>query len=879
MKYFPCFFFLNKMFDIEQLKDRLNNPLLAIYLVLALLPLFSISVSNNILAALYALSGVLCIYLSRLRKDLKLNIVPILMVLSIAVFYFTPNMPGHVYWPVAFGLGLFFTSLWSARFIDYEVAFVLGIFFVSTFVHVVPALITDMIEEIDPYYDYKWGDSITLDKVIPVYDWKTYPLIGGLDRSLMPFGNSVAMAFYGKLFTLVGMGYHQSAILLSGLMGGLAAVAAYFLIKELLYNRENAKLAAMFGVIVLILSIAWSTKTHATDSENDSFGGFIMFFTLYIYLYALNRGNFKLALIGGGLIFGWFTTLWDGYRLLTMFICFAIAMISLVGVFKKKSSMRYLTYFIGMWIVGNILWRLVLHQPGEIFGLVAPRGIEVASLALAIFATGLNEYFINFRAKVSKRTEYIVTGILLVVAILIWPYAWYHIYKVGFVDVGQASVVFKTIAEQAPFASSVGTYLTNLVGMMGVAAIYSLFAVPILIYLIYKDFDFGSAVMLSWLGPMAWGLYFKAQYSFIASMPFALASSWIVLYVMGSKKDEDGLKIIPTIMVIFGVLFYTPLSAFVFSYNTSYIFYNVATYDRMGWESTLQYFKTLPENTAIITWWDYGHWITAVSKRYVLIDNLQRDHWEIQDVAKFFMKAETEEEAFKTIEKYQKAYHSEPFTSHLGNVDLSEVAIDWTMIGKSGAMRFIATGNLTDQSDGEYNSYTQCGFAPQYSNVNGSLATDEKGQFVMAKTLVYACTYNNDGLGGLEFKVTGDSMSVMAISQDGQRIPWNSWMNSYDASLFGVMPPNEILGVCMQYPNQINNIPPAYTNFIYSSKKFNNFMMARLYFGDNIEAFKSMGLSKVNWTTLKHFKKDKSFEEGFVETWKIVYDNSTVVSK
>jgi hypothetical protein len=868
------------MFDIRQYKDRLNNPILAIYLILALLPIFSITVGNNILAVLYAISGGLCVYLAYKRRDIKLNIIPILMLLCMAVFYYTPDKVGNVYWPVAFGLGLFFTALWSARFIDYEVAFVLGIFFVSTFIHVVPALITDMIEEIDPYYDYKWGDLITLDGVIPVHDWKTYPLLGGLDRSLMPFGNSVAMAMYGRIFTLVGMGYHQSAILLSGLMGGLAAVAAYFLIKELLYNRQNAKLAAMFGVLVLILSVAWSTKTHATDSENDSFGGFIMLFTLYIYMYALNRGNFMLAVVGGGMMFGWFTTLWDGYRLFVMFVCFAIAMMAFVGIFQKKSSLKYLTYFVGMWIVGNILWRLILHQPGEIFGLVAPRGIEVASLALAIFAGGLNEYFINYRRKISKKTELVVVGVMVCILILVWPYAWYHFYKVGFIDVGQASVVFKTIAEQAPFADSVGAYFTNLISMMGVAAIYSLFAIPILIYLIYREFDFGSAIMLSWLGPLAWGLYFKAQYSFIASIPFALASSWIVLYVMTSKNDESGLKILPTIMVVFGVLFYTPLNAYIFSYDSSYIFYNVATYDRMGWEGALQYFKTLPENTAIVTWWDYGHWITAVSKRYVLIDNLQRDHWEIQDVARFFMRAETEEEAFKIIEKYQAAYHSEPFTSHLGNVELSEVAIDWTMIGKSGAMRFIATGNLTDQSDGEYDSYAQCGFAPQYSNVNGSLIAGDGGQFLMAKTLIYACSYNKDGLGGLEFKITDKSMSVMAISQDGQRVPWSTWMNSYDASLFGVKSPNDILGVCIKYPDRLNNIPPSYTNFVYSSKRFNNFMLARLYFGENIGAFKAAGLSKVNWTQLKHFTKDKSFEEGFVETWKISYGaNSTEVKQ
>jgi len=312
------------------------------------------------------------------------------------------------------------------------------------------------------------------------------------------------------------------------------------------------------------------------------------------------------------------------------------------------------------------------------------------------------------------------------------------------------------------------------------------------------------------------------------------------------------------------------------NYNVTSIFYNVATYDRMGWESALQYFKTsTPTNTAIVTWWDYGHWLTAVSHRFVLIDNLQHDHWEIQDVAKFFMRAQTEDEAFKIIQEYQDIYKKDPYKSMFGGVNLGYAAIDWTMIGKSGAMRFIATGNLTDQSEGEYESYTVCQFLPQYSNVNGSLVTGPDGGFTTVKTLVYGCTYNNDGLNGLIFSIGADKLNVEAVTQDGNRIPWGTWIRSKNCSLMGVKSPQDILSVSMQYADKINYVPPMYTNFVYASGPFKNFMMARLYFGDNIESYKALGLADVEWSKLKHFTKDKDFEDGFVETWKINY-NSTV---
>lgn len=867
------------MLNNDKTKDLLNNPVLFIFLFLSLVPLLGVylNIDNVTLSILFASCGVLCSHLSIKRKEFIRNALPVFVVFLLSYLFYNITAAGAQFWVIAYGMALFFIALHSAKIIDAEPAFVIGIFIISVFIHIVPALITDYVEEIDPYYDYKWAQEIFNTGDVPQHDWLTYPLKGGLDRSLMPFGNPVAIAIYGKILTLFGMGLLQSTLLISGLMGGMTAVVAYFLLKELMYNRKNAKLAAMFGVFVLILSVGWSTKVHATDSENDSFGGMVVFAVLFIFMYAVNRDNFRISLLGGSLVFGWLVTLWDGYRLLTMFVCIAIAMISFVGVIKKFRTIKYLKHYLAIFLVGNFLWRIVLHPPTEFISLIPFKGIEIAGFILAFFAVGVNEYMINYRSKVSRNTEWGLIIVGAVALILVWPVAWVHFYNVAVVDAQQSTVVFKTIAEQAPFATTIKDYITSLSRMFGVAALLSICAIPILVYFICREDDFGAAVMLSWLGPMMWGLYFKSQYNFIASMPYALASSWVVLFVMTQKEHEDGLRIIPTLLVLYAVVAYSPLASLMSNYEPGAIFYNVATYDRIGWEPALQYFLKAPANTAVITWWDYGHWLTAVSHKFVLIDNLQNDHWEIQDVAKFFMKAETEEDAMLIINKYQDTYKRPPY-SHMyqDGVNLDYVAIDWTMIGKSGAMRFIATGNLTNQADGEYNSYTQCGFAPQYSNINGSLTTDAEGKFTMSKQLVYQCTANADGLSGIVFTIGQDnSLGAEAVDQYGARVPWKIWMSTHKSSLFGVKALNEVLSISMQYADKLNNVPPAYYNFVYGSGKFKDFMLARLYFSTNIESYKAAGLADVTWSAPKYFKKDQSFEEGFVETWKIQYPTTT----
>jgi len=376
----------------EDTKVKLNNPLIVIYLLLAVIPLVSsnlgISNVNTILPIFYIAMGVLCAYFANRRKELYKNLVPIILTLIVPYFYYNAASPGFQYWPVAFGFAIFASSLWSTRLLDVEVAFLIGIFLVSTYIHVVPGLITDYIEEIDPYYDYKWGVAITDTHQIPVHDWWTYPKKGGLDRSLMPFGAAVSMAFFGELLTFVGMAFHQSAILISTLAAGLSVIAIYFLIKELLFNRENAKYAAMFGAFILMLSIGWSTKAHATDCENDAWGGLLLLSLFFIYMWGINRNKMWFTILAGGAFYGWFVTAWDGYKIFAMVIAIAVAIVSFTGIFKGKRTLDYLKYYAGMILVGNVVWRLILHTPDQIFSTLRPSGIELASYALIIFAVG-----------------------------------------------------------------------------------------------------------------------------------------------------------------------------------------------------------------------------------------------------------------------------------------------------------------------------------------------------------------------------------------------------------------------------------------------------------------------------------------------------------
>jgi dolichyl-diphosphooligosaccharide--protein glycosyltransferase len=63
--------------------------------------------------------------------------------------------------------------------------------------------------------------------------------------------------------------------------------------------------------------------------------------------------------------------------------------------------------------------------------------------------------------------------------------------------------------------------------------------------------------------------------------------------------------------------------------------YNVVTND---WKESLEWIKlNTPSDSIILSWWDYGYWITTMSERTTLIDNATIDSKQIQKVANILL--------------------------------------------------------------------------------------------------------------------------------------------------------------------------------------------------------------------------------------------------
>ncbi|NCN65007.1 MAG: hypothetical protein GW779_05280 [Candidatus Altiarchaeum hamiconexum] len=385
-----------------------------------------------------------------------------------------------------------------------------------------------------------------------------------------------------------------------------------------------------------------------------------------------------------------------------------------------------------------------------------------------------------------------------------------------------------------------------------------------------------------------------------------------------TRKHLNGLRIIGTIAVLI-----IPLFAFPYIYDINYTSTDHATgkvvthtsfpYISPLWHSStmmlhqgeynwnigsginwwmpgLQWFN---ENTnkedIVLTWWDYGHWITSISQRPVLIDNLQAVHWQLQEVARFFTLYQTEDEAMKLLERYP---------------NIKYIVTDYTLIGKNHALRFIAQGDLSKHEDKAYEEWLK---NPENPNKNalgvcqfgGKVDVYEKssaGGIEEVSKLYFYCGYppnktqRLDYIGMIEFDIAKRSVDINKPDEsqiyvkktivlgltdqnrpDGSPIPteqmtWDEWKKNHDGSLLGIQSFGDII-MCVMKDDTSGTVCglPMFREFVYAPNEFQNHMFTKLYLGEHADSYAQYRLCDAEWC------KDPSKR---LENWKLVWDNN-----
>lgn len=918
---------------IGRISEHIEEPLFFVSIIASFVGIIGAVTGKGffeIIAFFMVLLGIASLYFIYLyfkagKKNYLLLGIPFLIFSTAISFWYASQKSGFALrdlnaFALFFMFSLFFYALYTHKILELRVALMFAIFLSSLVFHLAPAGGIEGVDwsgkylsALDPYFYYRHADYIVENAHVPDHETLVYPT-DPPDFSTNPFMVSVLMGSIATVLKNFGFTTYDVAMIYPAVFAAFSVLLVYLLVRDLFADMKPYNyLAGLFAAFMLMLNPAFAVKAIATNCEDDTLGMFLVISSFLLFALSFRRRSYLFSLLAG-VSFLMLNISWAGYvYAVAVFGVFA-SLYAVINFIHNKNCLELIPYFI-IPVLMSLLSPLILHSRGGLPVFALPSTLILVSISAPLFASFVLELIrVVWRSgkaevegdRIEDKVERFVqenilpiSGVIVLLGLIfsltvIDPTKILSFVFESIMGVKQQEIIGMTTAEQASLCSGFDMgCVSNMVNAFGIAPKAPLFGLGIFLlcvimlsYLGLAKRSLGSIFVLSWSLPMVWGVINKSQYQFTASVPIVALISTIGLLVVMKKKDLEGLRVIPTILILLFPLYYYFLLGGVPVFDLfggSRVMYMGVPEDIIYWDPTLQWLKTQPENTVILTWWDYGHWIAAVSRKTSIADNTKANRFIVQDLAKFHVLIENETEALEIARKY----------------NATNVIIDYTMIGKSGAPHFIATSNLTAPYNdtrrlGEHMGYGQCTFSPKNSQLGPKYESDGQGGFVRKRIISFVCNIGGEDygeyIGAVSFEIVNDEqfdvkVSPITIKQGqyalGSPVRWELWRQEHNASILGIQSPMSVLSNAIAYEENRGNYInfPTFTSLVYVPEKFSRYMMTSLYLGDHMDEYKQMGLCGPEVQKLEHFKlvdeflgdtDDYSFG-GYVRVYEINY--------
>jgi len=413
-------------------------------------------------------------------------------------------------------------------------------------------------------------------------------------------------------------------LLLPSIYSSLLIFPFYFLTKEL-FNKKIASFSAcLLPLIPLYISGSHSGVLSAFD--HDSFILLMLITTMYFVVRMLNTNNEKSLLYCGLATVSASTILMSwvvGETILVVILVFMFLKLikdSILNVHDTKTPLLFLI-MIGAWLISQqydiMLINLVL------FGFV-----------ITIYDFMRSKYRLPFSFT-----------LLLIVFGFIATYLFYLIDLKPFSSIGR--YIFTDYIYQSKVSMTIaeGSILSITKSVLSMGFVYILFFAGLIAFIFaIKERKYRNADLF-FLGTVIIYLYFVMQagrFIFDAVPFFVILASYFIIKISKNitlKIRNNPLKI--AVIFLMMIIIISPNTYLAFQATEEP--YQFATEKR--WGEASEFLSEQNTTDAILTWWDYGFYISAMADIPVLADNFQNG---IYPASNFFT-AETESEALAVL--------------------------------------------------------------------------------------------------------------------------------------------------------------------------------------------------------------------------------------
>jgi dolichyl-diphosphooligosaccharide--protein glycosyltransferase len=509
--------------------------------------------------------------------------------------------------------------------------------FIAILIRLSPIMINNyLIKAFDPWMQYYNAQYLSTHSIFEYFHWHDF-------KSWFPEGYQRANLRPGLTFTVVliyqvinGIGIPVSlydvAYYFPAFMGGASVFAAYLVGKEAL-DRKCGLIAAFF----MAFNTGFMQRTVAGFFDNETIGVFATLMTIYFFLRTIRTGRVVDSVLGGFFL-GYLALSWGGYY----FLFYLLPIIVGILIITKKYNTNVLIAYAGILGTGLLIFSLYYgFNYSELFSSLDIGGIFIFSIILAIYHIiySKRESIPRFYQGLLNSLKWGLIPAVIIIAAIVWINP--RILPFGFGG-RLESILSPLLRDQMHLTASVAEHMPSAWSVFYYNTMIPLIVLPLGLFFLFRRSNAADILLIVFMLTI---FYFTGSMVRIILL-FAPAASLVgayglssILKVFGSFYGEKspgvsrkrrrqikrmvGKSEIAVVYFIIGFMCFAQVmhgsEIATGSLSTSQIAPGGSYHD---WEESLTWMKTnLPGSTVVVSWWDYGYWITVLGNMTTVNDN------------------------------------------------------------------------------------------------------------------------------------------------------------------------------------------------------------------------------------------------------------------
>ena len=565
------------------------------------------------------------------------------------------------------------TSLFKISSFNFKIShlFVIGIlvlaFSLSFLIRAQPAEYGFELNEFDPFFNFRATEYIVENGFSEYFEWND-------DKSWYPHGRDVSATSQVMLHSTAAISYqifggnsslYDFTILFPAVIGSLTVVIIFALVRLFAGTISGLFASLLFAVSLPIIirgSIGWF--------KSEPLGIFYGLLGLYLFLSAINSKNKKitiLKIISGGIIMGFGMSSWGGNQ----FFIIPLGLFILALPFVRKDH-KFLLWSVPLFVLVFILISSTFERPGPSFvyslggiSLIIPTFFLITSIFIQKISKDKNKI---------RNSLFLLISIIIIGSFLVILNDESNVLPLPSYRYLNALNPFLTTTD--PLVDSVAEHATPTIKQSFLFNSILMIFSGIGIWLILSKKSFQSGLIIKndmkifALIIGITGVYVSSSFirlELFASLSLIILAS-IALSILTkeifkinlSKKKSFSLKI-SYVLLIF-TLFVIPLvvpenSNWITAVDIPPTILTGGTNHPISndWLDALEWIKlNTPENSVVVSWWDYGYWIQTLAERATMADNSTIHTTEIQEIARMLLG--TPDNSWNSLQKMNADY-------------------------------------------------------------------------------------------------------------------------------------------------------------------------------------------------------------------------------